>query len=126
MTKSTGLLAALILPAFVLVTNSGLAQEKKMEAQKVPEGTINEIGQNDKVRVIEVTYQPGEGSASAKRPMRVVYCLKGGTLERTYADGTKETAEWKAGDTKIISEPRPYALKNVGKSVIHYLVVFVK
>jgi mannose-6-phosphate isomerase-like protein (cupin superfamily) len=120
MSKTTGLLAATALVLAGLVVTPAFAQEK------VPEGKIKQIDENDKIRVVEVTYQPGEGNASAKRPMRVVYAIKGGTLERTYADGTKETTEWKAGETKIISEARPYSIKNVGKTVIQYLVVFVK
>ena len=126
MTKSAGLLAALRLPAFVLsgvVSHPALAQEKKVAAGEV---TLKEIEQNDKVRVYEATFKPGDVSPSAKRPMRVVHALKGGTLERTYADGTKETAQWKTGDTRIISEERPYAVKNIGKGVVHLLVVALK
>ena len=133
MAKSTGLLAALVFPAFVLggvVANPALAQEKKMEksAPKAAAGevTLKEIEQNDKVRVYEATYKPGEMSPSAKRPMRVVYAIKGGTLERTYADGTKETVQWKTGETRILSEERPYAIKNIGKGVVHLLVVALK
>jgi quercetin dioxygenase-like cupin family protein len=124
--------ATLLLPALALglIAHGAVAQEKKgeMSAQKaaVKEGRTKEIAQNDKVRVIEVTYKPGEGPASQTRPMRVVRCLKGGTIERTYADGTKEKTEWKAGETKIINEPRAYAIQNVGKSTVEFLVVFIK
>ena len=55
--------------------------------------------------------------------MRAVYAMKGGTLERTYEDGKKENIVWKAGESRIIAEKRPYALKNVGKTVIHLHVV---
>ena len=133
MTKSTGLLAAMLFPAFVvagMVANPTLAQEKKMEksAPKAAAGevTLKEVEQNDKVRVYEATYKPGDVSPSAKRPMRVVHAIKGGTLERTYDDGTKDTVEWKTGDTRILSEERPYAVKNIGKGVVHLLVVALK
>ena len=133
MTKSPGLLAALLFPAFVLagvVANPALAQEKKMQksVQKATAGevTLKEIEQNDKLRVYEATYKPGDVSPSAKRPMRVVHALKGGTLERTYTDGKRETVEWKTGDTRIISEERPYAVKNIGKGVVHLLLVALK
>jgi hypothetical protein len=58
--------------------------------------------------------------------MRVVHAIKGGTLERTFEDGKKEKVNWKAGETKILTEERPYAVKNVGKTVVHLLVVYVK
>jgi|ERR1700680_739310 quercetin dioxygenase-like cupin family protein len=132
MTKSPGLLAALVFPAFVLagmVANPVFAQEKKTEnVQKAAAGevTLKEIEQNDKLRVYEATYKPGDVSPSTKRPMRVIHALKGGTLERTYSDGTKETVKYKTGDTRIISEEKPYAVKNIGKGVVRLLVVAVK
>lgn len=133
MTKSIGLLVALLFPAFVLtgvVANPASAQEKKMEksVQKAVAGeaTLKEIEQNDKLRVLEATFKPGDVSPSEKRPMRVVHALKGGTLERTYADGKKDIVQWKTGDTRIISEERPYAVKNVGKGVVHLIVVALK
>ena len=58
--------------------------------------------------------------------MRVVHCIKGGRLERTYPDGSKEITLWKPGDTKIISEARPYAIKNIGKTEVRLLVVLLK
>ncbi len=133
MTKIAGRLAALILPAFVLagaVADSALAQEKKMESSAQPAAagtvTIKEIAQNEKLRVYEATYKPGEVSPTAERPMRVVHALKGGTLQRTYADGTKESVQWKTGDTKLISETRAYAVKNIGKGDVRLLVIAVK
>jgi hypothetical protein len=133
MTKSPALFAALVFPAFVLAgvfASPALAQEKKMEksVQKAAAGevTLKEIQQNDKLRVYEATYKPGDVSPSAKRPMRVIHALKGGTLERTYTDGKKETVEWKTGDTRIVSEERPYAVKNIGKGVVRLLVVALK
>jgi len=62
------------------------------------------LDSNDKLRVIEVTFKPGDTAPSAKRPMRVVHAYTGGTLERTYDDGTKETVQLKTGETRIISE----------------------
>ena len=115
MTKSSLLLAVSLfaLPVF--------ADEGKAGAP-----AIKEIQQNDRVRVAEVTYKPGQVSPSAKRPMRVVHALKGGSLERTFEDGTKEAAQWKTGETKILTEERPYAVKNVGKGDVRLLVVYLK
>lgn len=129
MGNSIGRLPGLLVTAFGLlgvIAVPGYAQEKKMEMSAVKQGTLKEIGQNEKVRVAEVVYEPGEGSPISKRPMRVVHCIKGGTLERTYEDGSKEIAEWKPGETKILTEQRPYSIKNVGKTQIRLLVVFVK
>lgn len=111
--KATRLFAALLLFAIV-----SLAYGKEV--------TRKEIQQNEKVRVYEATYQPGDFSPTNKWPMRVVHAMKGGTLERTYEDGKKETFVWKTGETRIISEERPYAIKNVGKGVVRLLIVALK
>jgi quercetin dioxygenase-like cupin family protein len=133
MTKSAGLLAALLFLAFVLagvVANPALAQEKKMDksVQKAAAGhiTVKEIDKNDKLHIFEVTFKPGDVAPSAKRPMRVIHVLKGGTIERTYDGGTKETEQYKTGDTKLFSDEKTYAVKNIGKGVVRLLVVEAK
>ena len=123
MRKPTGVTAAMLWLAAVIVliaSSPALAQGKKGES------TIKEIQQNDRVRVYEAIYQPGDVSPSIKRPMRVIHALKGGKLERTYDDGKKEISEWKTGETRIISEERPYAVKNIGKGVVHLYIVALK
>ena len=133
MMKSKGLLVALLFPVFLLggiAVNPVFAQEKKVEktVQKpaAGEATVKDIEQNDKVRVAEAIFRPGDVSPTEKRPMRVVHCIKGGTLERTYEDGKKENISWKAGETRIIAEQRPYSVKNIGKGTIHLIVVGMK
>ena len=132
MRKLARMLLALLVPAFIaagIVATPVIAQDKaapKTEMAKAGEAVIKEIAQNDKLRVYEATFKPGDTSANSKRPMRVVYAISGGTLQRTYEDGKKEDIVWKAGESRIISEERPYALKNTGKTVIHLLVVVPK
>lgn len=123
MRKSQGLSSALLVAAALL---AALIAVPASAQNKPGEATIKEIEQNDKVRVYEVTYKAGETLPSAKRPMRVVHAIQGGTLERTFEDGKKEAVEFKSVETKIINEEKPYALKNPGKSVIHLLIVAVK
>jgi hypothetical protein len=123
MTKPTGVTAAILWLAAVLV---GIASSPALGQGKKGESTIKEIQQNDRVRVYEVIYQPGDVSPSLKRPMRVIHALKGGKLERTYDDGKKEVSEWKTGETRIISEERAYAVKNIGKGVVHLFIVALK
>src|SRR5258706_5607177 len=70
------------------------------EKSKAPAGNQKAILENDKVKVFEVRYKPGEGSAARERPGRVVHALTDGTMLRTYPDGKTQKMEWKAGDTK--------------------------
>jgi hypothetical protein len=94
------------------------AQDKKSVSKKLAE--------NDKVLVIENTYAPGATSEMSRSSMRVVRVLKGGTLERTYADGKKQKVSYKTGSVHI-NEPGPqYTNKNVGATPVVLYVVRLK
>ena len=46
---------------------------------------------NDRVKVVENRYKPGEERDGPPALYRVGRALKGGTLQRTYPDGKQET-----------------------------------
>ena len=115
--------------AFVLsglMANGVIAQDKKAD-KGAPKATIKVIAENDKVRVLDTTYAPGaENTAVPRSSVRVVRALKGGTLQRIYADGKKENVVYKTGEVRI-NEPGPaYTTKNVGKTEIRLYVVQLK
>jgi mannose-6-phosphate isomerase-like protein (cupin superfamily) len=125
MNKTFRTSAALLVPAIavaLLAATPAFAQDKKAQAVSATR-VVKEIDQNDKFHVYEVTYKPGAGSPSAVRSARVVHAITSGKLERTFDDGTKTTSEWKAGETKIIAETKPYAVKNIGKTTARLLVI---
>ena len=116
--------------AFVLsglMVNAAMAQDKAKADKAAPKATIKVVAENDKVRAFETTYAPGaENTAVPRSSIRVVRALKGGTLQRTYADGKKENVVYKAGDVRI-NQPGPnYTTKNVGKTEIRLDVVQLK
>jgi len=83
---------------------------------------------NAKVVVTEVTTKPGGESASRVRSTyRIVRVLSGGTQERTYADGKKETIPRKTGEV-YVAEPDKvaYKAKNIGKTDIVLYIVQLK
>jgi len=101
-----------------LALSFGAAAQDKAVSKKLAE--------NDKVLVIENTYAPGATSELSRAGVRVVRVLKGGTLERTYADGKKEKRVYKAGQV-YINEPGPqYTNKNVGATPVVLYVVRLK
>jgi hypothetical protein len=127
----TSVLAALLVPAFMLVAavaTPAMAQDKAMGKMKKAAGqvTIKEVTQDGKVRVYEAIFKPGAEAPSIERSFRVVRYLKGGTLQRTYPDGKKENTTYKNGEVKIFPATKPYAIKNVGKTTVHAYVVSLK
>ena len=84
------------------------------------------LAENDKVVVIDNIAPPGAVSPMTSRLGLVAYYVNGGTSERAFADGTKEVIERKTGETLIVTEKRPYSLKNVGKTTIHVVTYRMK
>jgi quercetin dioxygenase-like cupin family protein len=86
---------------------------------KSPSGyTRVTIAESSGFEVYTTNFPPGAYSPMAKRPIRVIYVLSGGTLERTYADGRKVDITYKTGETNIINDDVPYELKNTSNSTV--------
>ena len=58
--------------------------------------------------------------------MRVVRAIRGGRFERTFADGRKETVDYKPGQVRIQQPGPAYTTQNVGKSILVLYVVQLK
>src|SRR5258708_14700811 len=101
----------------------GQSMTTQKTVQAAHQRTLKVLAENEKVVVSDVVYQPGDTGAASMRDGLVVYHLSSGTIERSYADGSKKVVTYKAGETSIIAEKRPYATKNIGKTVIHEIVV---
>jgi len=117
-------LLGLLIPAFLaagIAANPAIAQDKASTVK------MKVLVDNDKVKAYEVTYAPGaENKGIASTTMRIVRGLKGGTLERTYADGKKELVRWKAGEVKQVNPGPAYTTKNIGKGELQLYVVQLK
>jgi hypothetical protein len=94
-------------------------------AQPKP-GMSKTVFENDKVVVLDTVVKPGEGLPSADRSGAIYYYLSGGKVERTFADGTKETVSRKTGQALMNSEKRPYAVANTGTTTVHVISVKLK
>ena len=124
-------------PAFVLAgvaVNPAIAQDKAKDAKAAPaakaekgKAVIKVLHEDDRVRVTEATFKPGDVGPNIVRGFRVTRPLTNGTLERTYADGKKEKIERKAGEV-IVAGPDKQAFfaKSVGKSDYSSYTVTIK
>jgi hypothetical protein len=98
------------------------AQDKAKDKAKEPAPVVKVLLENDKVRVTESTFKPGDVSRS-DRAARTNYIVKSGRLERTTKDGKKTIVERKAG-TAVWLEADSDVVKNVGKTT--FVVVSVR
>ncbi len=104
----------------------GMTTDKMSSAQTTPPYTTKVIAENEKLQVSDVVIKPGEGGAMRSREGLFTYSISGGSLERTYGDGTKEVVKRKTGESFLNREKRPYSTKNVGKTTIHLIAVQLK
>ena len=85
---------------------------------------------NDRVRVLLVTWQPGAESPRVARELdRVVHAIKGGSIVRNYEDGRQVKYTYKTGDIVYADSPddkQPYSIKNIGKSKLILQATFLK
>ena len=121
--------ASLAVLAFALsgsMVNCAMAQDKKA-GKGAPKATMKVVAENAKARAFEVTYAPGaENAAVPSSSVRVVRALKGGTVQRIYADGKKENVVYKTGEVRINESSPAFTTKNIGKSELKLYVVQLK
>jgi hypothetical protein len=88
--------------------------------------TVKTLTENAKVLVRDVVYKPGDIGPMQSRDGMVIYHITNSTVERTFADGSKQVVTHKAGEAEIINEKRPYSTKNTGKNTNHLIAVTLK
>ena len=101
-----------------------VAQDKAKDAKAAPaakaekgKAAIKVLHEDDRVRVTETTFKPGDVGPSVVRGFRVFRALKNGTLERTYTDGRKEKYQRKAGEVVVAGpDKEAFFVTNIGKS----------
>jgi beta-alanine degradation protein BauB len=106
-----------------LILASGTA--KAQDPIKVGPNIYKMLFENDRVRMLEVTFAPGDSIAFHSHPDHAVYTVTGGTLRVTTSDGKTQVAELKAGDPIWFSAVT-HAAKNIGTTPIKLVVVELK
>jgi quercetin dioxygenase-like cupin family protein len=83
------------------------------------------IMENDRVRVFDVRFKPGQKAEMHMHPDHVVYVLSDYTLNLMLPDGKSQEVPLKAGQT-IFMGAGPHAAVNIGKTDGHALVIELK
>ena len=102
-----------------------MAQEK-VKGEKAAGRTVTVFVENDRVKVYEGRFGPGEKSPQmSDRPPRVEFALTDAQMRHYYPDGKTEDVTWKAGDVKW-SDRATYQQENIGKTEFKIRVVQIK
>ena len=98
--------------------------EKAQDPLKVAKNVSKFIMENDRVRVLEVLFRPGDKAAVHHHPDHVVYVLKGGKAKMT-SSGKTEVLDLKTGQA-IFLKAQSHEAENPGKTDLNLLVVELK
>jgi mannose-6-phosphate isomerase-like protein (cupin superfamily) len=104
----------------------GTATENVQSGQAASRPKVKVLAETEKLRIYDAIDRPGDISPMTSRPEHVAFWVTGGSLERTFADGSKEAVTGKAGEVTLVTEKRPYSSRNTGEIPIHLIEVWLK
>ena len=82
--------------------------------------------ENEHVRVLEATLEPGQKENAHSHPAYVVYVLAGGTIRLHGADGKTSDLTFKTGDVLYREPVAQHWGENVGTTTTHLILVELK
>jgi len=92
---------------------------------KVASNVYKLVLENDRVRLFDVAFNPGDKAVMHGHPDHVVYVIEGGTNRLTFPDGKSVDVDLKPGQALWIDAGQ-HETVNAGKSNVHLLVFELK
>jgi len=99
--------------------------EQNLDALHAASNVSKLIMENDRVRVFNAQFKPGEKAAMHSHPDHIMYIFNDGKLKLTPSKGKTQELNLKAGQT-IWMDATTHAVENLGKTEFHMLVVELK
>lgn len=91
------------------------ADNQNMDAVKVAPDRYQVVKDTMGIRILKITYKPGDSSATHSHPDNVLYVVDGGKSQFTMQDGSKQVFELKGG-TVMILPASTHSVKNIGST----------
>ena len=97
---------------------------QKLDPLVVAKNVYTLINENNQMRVLKVTFEPGSTAEMHHHPQHMVYVLKGGKLKLT-SEGKSQDLDLKEGSV-VFLDAQNHEATNIGSSVVDLLVVELK
>lgn len=110
-----------VLFAVIILSGSAIAQD----AAKVDPKHYKVEFENDQVRVLRITYAPGEKGVMHSHPEGMVISLDDASGKFTFPDGTSMLANFKAGDFRWV-DASTHQGENVGDKPFEVIQIEMK
>jgi quercetin dioxygenase-like cupin family protein len=98
--------------------------EKSRDPMKVAKNVYKFIMENDRVRVLEASFKPGDKAIMHDHPDHVVYVLNDGKIN-IKSSGKTDALDLKKGQAMFL-KAQSHEAENTGKTDLHLLVVELK
>ena len=95
-----------------------------MDPKDVASNVYTPKMENDRVRVFQATFEPGEKAAMHHHPDHVIYVIEGGKMKLT-SDGKTNIIDLKTGDALFLNA-QTHEAENIGQNKLALLVVELK
>jgi len=112
---------ASVLAGLLALTGAASAQDPAVVNAK----TIQVKLDNDRVRVLEATLQPGDKEQMHSHPAYVVYVVAGGKVRNHLPDGKTSETEFKTGEV-VYRDPLTHWAENIGTTTLKFILVELK
>jgi beta-alanine degradation protein BauB len=97
----------------------------KMDALQAAPEVSTLVMENDRVRVLDIKFKPGQKTVMHSHPDHVLYVLKGSKIKMTLPSGSTNEVNLKAGQAFWMNAGQ-HAVENLGKTEAHNLVIEMK
>jgi quercetin dioxygenase-like cupin family protein len=98
--------------------------EKSRDPMKVVKNVYKFIMENDRVRVLEASFKPGDKAIMHDHPDHLVYVLSDGKINLK-SSGKTDLLDLKKGQA-VFLKAQSHEAENTGKTDLHLLVVELK
>ena len=121
--KGASMIKIIIPTLLVLIVSCSGTKENSLLPEVVSPDVYKVLLENDDVKVLEVTFEPGQSDNMHEHYPATIYILQGGKLQATLPDGTVNEIEPPTG--LIVHNPeRPrHQVKNIGDNTIKIILV---
>ena len=98
--------------------------KEEMDAMKAASNVYKFLNENDRVRVLEVVFKPGDVAKMHHHPDHVAYAVKGGKLS-LLSEGKTQDMDIKTGSVMFL-DAQNHEAKNIGNTTIDLIVMELK
>ena len=107
----------------LLIVSCSGSKEKRLLPEEVSPDVYKVLLDNEDVKVLEVTFEPGQSDNMHDHYPVTFYLLQGGKAQVTLPDGTVNEGEFPTGFTGHNTEKVRHQVKNIGENSIKILLV---